>query len=93
MDGDTIDVLSDWTSDRDYEIRVANLSNGTGSDNRQNGNTFLRSGGDATIFEDDDEDVLTGSAGSDWFFMDTQQDRATDLKDEIFANDLDFILS
>jgi hypothetical protein len=47
----------------------------------------------ATIFEDDDKDVLTGSSGSDWFFFDLLEDRATDLKDEIIANDLEFILS
>jgi Ca2+-binding RTX toxin-like protein len=85
------DVMAEWTSDRDYEIRVANL---TGDDSatadRQNGDTFLNA---ATVSDDDEKDVLTGSAGSDWFFMDAQQDRATDLKDEIFANDLDFILS
>jgi hypothetical protein len=38
--------------------------------------------------------VLTGSSGFDWFFFnDEQEDRATDLNDEVFANDLAFILA
>jgi hypothetical protein len=41
---------------------------------------------------EEDADVLTGSAGLDWFFFDQQHDRATDLKDEVFANDLAWIL-
>jgi Ca2+-binding RTX toxin-like protein len=46
-----------------------------------------------TVFDTpEDEDVLTGSAGSDWFFFDQQTDRATDLKDEVFNNDLEWLL-
>lgn len=54
---------------------------------------ILRTGSqDATVFDDDVKDVLTGSTGLGAFF-DDDLDRSTDLKDEIFANDLDFILS
>jgi hypothetical protein len=40
---------------------------------------------------DTDRDTLAGSAGDDWFFLDTANDRATDLRDEVFASDLDWI--
>jgi hypothetical protein len=47
-----------------------------------------------TVFldEDDSRNVLTGAAGNDWFFFDRDSDRVTDLRDEAFANDLDWIL-
>lgn len=44
-----------------------------------------------TVTEDNEANVLTGSAGQDWFFFDPLTDRATDLNDEVFANDLGFI--
>ncbi|MFN0053105.1 MAG: hypothetical protein ACKV0T_13045 [Planctomycetales bacterium] len=40
-----------------------------------------------------DADVLTGSSGQDWFLFDRLRDRATDLKDEVFTADMEFILS
>jgi Ca2+-binding RTX toxin-like protein len=43
--------------------------------------------------EDDSRDMLTGSNGEDWFFLWSPEDKATDLKDEVFANDLDWILN
>jgi hypothetical protein len=51
-------------------------------------------GPSATAFDDAAEDVLTGSAGLDWFLanLDTGvRDRITDLSAAEFANDLDFI--
>ena len=33
----------------------------------------------------------TGSSGFDWFLFDDTRDRATDLHDEAFTNDLPFI--
>jgi hypothetical protein len=45
------------------------------------------------VGHDSSDDVLTGSSGLDWFLFDSLRDRATDLNDEAFANDLDFILS
>lgn len=42
---------------------------------------------------DDSADVLTGSSGLDWFLFDDEKDRATDLKDEVFSNDLEWILA
>ncbi len=94
-------ILAEWTSGRSYAIRVANLS-GTGSgpefEDRLNGNNYLRVTDQAattTVFDDGDEDVLTGSAGQDWFFANLVgtgvKDRITDLSASEFANDLKFI--
>jgi Ca2+-binding RTX toxin-like protein len=92
-------ILAEWTSGRSYAVRVANLmGTGTGSDftNRQNGSYFLKTDGtDATVFDDDRADVLTGSSGQDWFFANLQgsgvRDRVTDLSAAEFALDLAFI--
>jgi CSLREA domain-containing protein len=92
-------IMNEWISERTYEQRIANL-NGTGSEtafaNRRNGDVFLKvgpTGAESTLFDDLSEDILTGSAGLDWFLLDGNEDRITDLQDEIFAKDLEFILS
>ncbi|MEX2173577.1 MAG: SBBP repeat-containing protein [Pirellulaceae bacterium] len=93
-------IMAEWTSARDYETRVSNVS-GTGTGDRANGNYFLWAKDDTvgtlaterTVFDDNSADVLTGSEGLDWFFFDQNLDRATDLKDEAFAGDLDWILA
>ncbi|MCS7470620.1 PKD domain-containing protein [Stieleria sp. ICT_E10.1] len=73
-------VMNEWTSKRSYQERLEKLAD------------VLVLGG--TVLDDDnDKDKLTGSAGDDWFFFDQDNDRATDLKDEVFANDLSWILS
>jgi hypothetical protein len=61
------------------------LRNGTGL----NGSVVLNA---TTLSNDADADVLTGSAGYDWFLFDASRDRVTDLSDEAFTNDLNFIL-
>jgi Ca2+-binding RTX toxin-like protein len=62
-------VLAEWSSDRDYLTRIANLT-GTGSGanftNRLNGNYFLLAG--QTVFADAGGSVLVGGPGQDWFF-------------------------
>jgi Ca2+-binding RTX toxin-like protein len=79
-------VLGVWTSGQSYTDRVAALRSG-----------LLRSEGDAaqvTVFDDGAADVLTGSAGQDWFLSQadgTSKDKVTDLSAAEFANDLDFI--
>jgi CSLREA domain-containing protein len=84
-------VMAEWTSDRAYQTRIENLT-GVGSGERANGEVYLKL--DETVRDDEEEsqDVLTGSAGDDWFFFWSAEDRATDLGDEVFANDLDWIL-
>jgi Ca2+-binding RTX toxin-like protein len=83
-------LIAEWTSDNDYATRVSNLRT-----------SFLKTEGDgATVFDDGAADVLTGSSGQDWFFANLNpedpedvRDRITDLSDDVFAGDLDFILS
>lgn len=66
-----------------YYLRATDLTDNSG--------TVLKQ---ATALDDGtDRDVLTGSAGDDWFFLNQSVDKATDLTDEAFANDLDFISS
>ena len=50
-------------------------------------------GNGETVVKDDAQDILTGSQGDDWFWFDPELDRATDLRDEAFASELDWILS
>lgn len=89
-------IMAEWTSERDYQTRVANLRDGSGSpeEERDNGAYFLDTEGpDATVFDDAARDVLTGSAGLDWFMFNTEQDKATDLNDEEFDDVRDFIFA
>ena len=59
--------MDEWTSTNDYDTRVANLS-ATLTD---------------SVSDDDSKDVLTGSAGIDWFFANLEGtgvlDKITDL--------------
>lgn len=73
-------VMEEWTSGASYQQRVTSLSEAL----------VL---GETVLDDAEDIDKLTGSSGEDWFFFDQENDRATDLKDEVFANELDWILS
>jgi hypothetical protein len=80
------DVQNAWTSSLSYETRTTTLR------------AVLRvDGADATVFDDDARDVLTGSNGQDWFFVNVDAapgrvtDVVTDLRAGEFAEDLDFI--
>ena len=44
-----------------------------------------------TVFDDDIRDVLTGSAGLDWFFFSDSEDKVTDLIADEFKDVLDYI--
>lgn len=68
--------------------------------NGVSGTYFLQTpGAGATVFDDAAADVLTGSAGQDWFFANVAKDstdsgvrdKVTDRSASEFANDLDFI--
>jgi len=78
-------LMDSWTGNLSYDQRVSSLQDST-----QRGGVYL---GSATIGNDSSADVLTGSSGLDWFLFDATKDRATDLNDEAFANDLTFINS
>ena len=83
--------MDERASSHSYEERILNLTDGTGTDDRANGSIFLNV--DGTVKDDTDKDMLTGSADFDWFFANEDDDRITDLHDDAFANDIDFILS
>jgi len=90
-------ILAEWTSTRDYSTRIANLmGNGSGAsfNARLNDTVFLKpTGPDTTVYDDGAEDILTGSAGQDWFIFNADgpgvRDRATDLHIGEFFTDLD----
>ena len=99
-------VMAEWTCARSYSQRVANISNRTiaGADasefgNRVNGGYYLMAdGANRTVLDDNAVDLLTGSSGQDWFLFNadgesgSKKDKVTDLKDDEFALDLDFII-
>ena len=58
-------ILAEWNSERPFAVRVANLTDGRGSQERLNDDFFLSLG--QTVLDDEDEDILTGSSGEDWF--------------------------
>jgi hypothetical protein len=61
-----LQLRDEWDSARAHADRVANLRGGVGP---VLGGTGLRLRQDTTVFGDPDSDVLTGSAGLDWFFF------------------------
>ena len=75
-------ILAEWNSSRIYATRVSNIR-GTGTGTRLNGSVFLN---DTTVFDDSAVDVLTGSAGQDWFFFNPSQDQVTDKKSDESVN-------
>ena len=64
-------IMTTWNGSTSYQSRVSALSN------------VLKSGTNATVFDDAAADQLTGNAGSDWFFANITgwgvQDCITDL--------------
>lgn len=66
-----LQILAEWTSARSFAERTSNVS-GTGTGPRSNGTTFLNSTANDeivdTVFADDDDDLLSGELGQDWFF-------------------------
>ncbi|MBX9579112.1 MAG: right-handed parallel beta-helix repeat-containing protein [Gemmataceae bacterium] len=83
-------VLGVWLGPLPYADRVyAITTTGVGAGNAVKLN-------DATVVDDGAADVLTGSAGRDWFLANLDgdggtRDRVTDLSAAEFATDLDFI--
>jgi titin len=92
-------IMEEWSrTDQSYGERVMHLRLGGGL----NGDVTLNvepDQGAVTVFDDDYADVLTGSAGIDWFFANLDgdgdpnmaKDRITDLHASEFADDLEFI--
>ncbi len=78
-------IMDEWTSSRSYATRISNLRVGL----------LAVDGPSRTLIDDLSEDILTGSAGQDWFLYNANgagvRDRVTDLSAAEFADDLDFI--
>ena len=73
-----IALLAEWNSERDFETRINNLKDGSGSDDRLNDSYFLQKG--VTVFDDGDRDHMTGSSGRDWFIL-FDNDKLTGVRD------------
>ncbi|GAB5406689.1 MAG: hypothetical protein Aurels2KO_49200 [Aureliella sp.] len=56
-------IASEWNSGRSLARRKANITDGSGSNNRRNGQYFLGSG---DLIDDDASDLLFGGIGDDW---------------------------
>jgi Ca2+-binding RTX toxin-like protein len=81
------EIMAEWTrTDQSYAQRINHLTNGGGL----NGTTVLKANGPhATVFDDGDEDRLTGNSGRDWFFANLDCDLITDLAGNEWVSDLD----
>jgi len=60
-------ILAEWNADRDFDLRVANLTDGSGSGDPLNDGFFLLLGD--TVLEDEETDTVTGSSAEDWFLL------------------------
>ncbi|MFK7817790.1 MAG: choice-of-anchor Q domain-containing protein [Planctomycetaceae bacterium] len=68
-------VFAEWTSDRGFALRQANLTDGSGSAERNNADVFLVDSGEArNLFDDDRPDTLYGGGGNDWLIANSEQD-------------------
>jgi hypothetical protein len=96
-------VLSQFVGQLDDRLSCLGRSTASYADRTAALRATLRvdptSAGSATVFDDGSYDVLTGSAGQDWFFAQLDggngrvKDKITDLGAAEFAADLDFINS
>jgi hypothetical protein len=75
--------MQTWSTTEDYHVRIRNLMTPSAD------GYCLQRG--TTVVGDTDADVLTGSADDDWFFLDDDRDRATDLVDEVLGGDLEWV--
>lgn len=78
-------ILAEWGRiDRTSAERIDAIFHGVGADG-----AFALNG--STVFDDYSQDVLTGNDGSDWFLLNSVDDKITDLHDALFDPDRDFI--
>jgi hypothetical protein len=68
--------LDEWNADRPFDLRAANLADGSGTPG-DNLNTlhYLTA---ATVHDDDESDTLNGGVGQDWFFSEAEIDSVFD---------------
>ncbi len=89
-------VMAEWSSDRSYSDRVANL-NGTSGGSGDNGTYYLIAGDPAdpatTVYDDGARDTLRGEKGRDWFFADLDNEDGDDdrVKDKKSYELLDLV--
>src|SRR5690606_23770050 len=61
-------IFDEWSStERSFSERMQNLTDGTGSPERLNGDVYLLAG--STVIDDADGDALDGGPDSDWVFV------------------------
>ncbi len=76
-------VMAEWTSDRSFEQRVANLRDSESkSEDRANGESYLlRTGRNGANILDDltPQDLLRGDGARDWFFAHITDDDQSDI--------------
>jgi len=77
-------ILAEWNSERDFTIRMNNLIDGSGSDERLNSSYFLLKC--VTVFDDSRQDYLTGSAGENWLLL-FDLDQKNYLEDRCFEHE------
>ena len=89
-------IMKEWTrTDANFETRVSHLTQGGGFNQIDNNTSILLNAN--TTFDDNAEDVLTGSLGNDWFFCNYNgsgvRDSITDWStfESLFSSDLEFI--
>ena len=77
-------IMQRWTSADNYLDRIRALGDR---------DSAYRLRLEETVFNDNDVDTLTGNAGDDWLFLDTDNDHVTGLLDEILGNDWEWVFS
>lgn len=82
-------ILEIWSDQTLGYLQRVELLDGDGESDHVAGVALNRT----TIAADGMKDVLTGASGDDWFLFHADEDRATDLRDEVFADDLDWMKS
>jgi Ca2+-binding RTX toxin-like protein len=96
-----LQIQEEWISENSYAQRSANILNreigGAMPGSGANESYFLTPDNyDATVFDDGDEDILTGNQGDDLFLFNADgpvADVITDLKAAEFAEDLEWLMS
>jgi Ca2+-binding RTX toxin-like protein len=76
-------ILAEWSSSRQYNVRVQNIRDGAGPILAGTDCQFRKG---TTVFDDGQLDQLTGGAGQDWFFFDAAEDQVLDRKKNEAAN-------
>lgn len=82
-------IMAEWTSAKSYDIRTTTLET----------TLLTTTGANPTVQDDSAYDVVTGSGGQDWFFVEdessntTVRDKITDLSAAEFADALDFVFA